>query len=141
MEEVGPSELLLVQVLASFVGGARWSSAMVCLLLPVPRSSGSVGIAIPLPDPAWRRIGVDDLEVRDVGGRRRCSGSWVEALRSSRSGDFPSAWGCLPIHGLKEDAAAARHRHGQFFAGVFVLQKVWFVFFISDGCLRVMIFL
>ena len=141
MEEVGSPAVLLLQVRSSIDGGARCSSAVVCLLPPLPRISRSVGSAIPLPDPAWRRIWVDDFEAGDVEGRRRCSWSWVEAPRSSRSGDFPSARGRLLIQGLKEDEAAARHRHGQFFAGVFVLQKVWCVIFIFAGCLLVMIFL
>ena len=127
MEEVGSPAVLLVQVRASFDGGAPWSSVVVCL-----------PSVIPLPDPAWRRIWVDDLEAGDVEGRRRCSWSWVEAPRSSRSGDYPSARGRLLIQGLKEDEAAARHRHVLFHAGVFELQEDWSVIFIFVGYLSVM---
>jgi hypothetical protein len=89
----------------------------------------------------WRRIWVDDFEAGDVEGRRRCSWSWVEAPRSSRSGDFPSARGRLLLQGLKEDAAAARHRHVLLHAGVFELQMDWSVIFIFVGYLSVMFFL
>ena len=141
MEEVGAPALLLVQVRASFDGGARWSSAVVCLAPPLSRISRSVGSAIPLPDPAWRRIWVDDFEAGDVEGRRKCSWSWVEAPRSSRSGDFPSARGRLLIQDLKEDEAAARHQHVLLHVGVFELQKGWSVILIFIGHLSVMIFL
>jgi hypothetical protein len=137
MEEVGSPAVLLVQVRVSFGGGARWSSAAVCLSPPLPR----VRSAIPLPVPVWRRSWVDDLEAGDIEGRRRCCGSWVEAPRSSRSGDFPSARGRLLLQGLKEDAAAARHRHVLLLAGVFELQKDWIVIFIFVGFLSVMFFL
>jgi hypothetical protein len=86
----------------------------------------------------WRRSWVDDFEAGDIEGRRRCCGSWVEAQRSSRSGDFPSARGHLLLQGLKEDAAAARHRHVLLHAGVFELQKDWIVIFIFVGFLSVM---
>jgi hypothetical protein len=39
---------------------------------------------------------------------------------------------------LKEDAAAARHRHVLLHAGVFELQKGWSVIFIFVGFLSVM---
>jgi hypothetical protein len=129
MEKVGSPTVLLVQVHASSGGGARWSSAVVCLTSPLP-----------LPDPVWRRLWVDDFEAGDIEGRRRCSWSWVEAPRSSRSDDFPSARGRLLLQGLKEDAAAARHRHVLFHAGVFELQKDWIVILISVGYLSVMFF-
>jgi hypothetical protein len=89
----------------------------------------------------WRRIWVDDFEAGDVEGRRRCNWSWVEAPWSSRSGDFPSARGRLLLQGLKEDAAAARHRHVLLHAGVFELQMDWSVIFIFVGYLSVMFFL
>jgi hypothetical protein len=89
----------------------------------------------------WRRIWVDDFEAGDVEGRRRCSWSWVKAPRSSRSGDFPSAMGCLLLQGLKEDAAAARHQHVLLHAGVFELPMDWSVISIFVGYLSVMFFL
>jgi hypothetical protein len=49
--------------------------------------------------------------------------SWVEAPRSSRSGDYPAAWGHLPIQGSCGDAVAARHRHVLLRVGDVVLQK------------------
>jgi hypothetical protein len=42
---------------------------------------------------------VDDPEAPDVGSRRRYQRSRVEAPRSLRSGDYPAAWGHLPIQG------------------------------------------
>jgi hypothetical protein len=99
------------------------------------------GSAIPLLDPVWRRIWAADVEAGDVEGRRRCGWSGVEAPQSSRSGDFPSVRGRLPIQGLKEDAAAARHRHVLLHAGVLVLQKDWIVFFIFVRFLSVTFFL
>jgi hypothetical protein len=42
---------------------------------------------------------------------------------------------------LKEDAAAARHRHVLFLAGVFELQMDWTVISFFDGFLSVMFFL
>jgi hypothetical protein len=89
----------------------------------------------------WRRCWVDDLEAGNIEGRRRRSWSWVEAPRSSRSGDFPSARGRLLFQGLKEDAAAARHRHVLFLAGVFELQMDWTVISFFVGFLSVMFFL
>jgi hypothetical protein len=47
----------------------------------------------------------------------------MEALRSSSSDDFPSAWGHLPFQGLCGDAAAARRRCVLFLVGGFALQK------------------
>jgi hypothetical protein len=73
----------------------------------------------------------------DVEAGLGCRWSRVEALRSSRTDDFPSAWGHLPIHGLREDAAAARHRHVLLLAGGFVLQKDLVVIFFFVGCLSV----
>jgi hypothetical protein len=89
----------------------------------------------------WRRCWVDDFEAGDIEGRRRHIWSWVEAPRSLRSGDFPSARGRLLFQGLKEDAAAARHRHVMFHAGVFELQMDWSVISIFVGYLSVMFFL
>jgi hypothetical protein len=130
MEEVRSPAVFLVQVHASSGGGAWWSSAVVCL---TP--------SLPLPVPVWRRRWVDDFEADDIEGRRRYSWSWVEAPRSSRSGDFPSARGRLLFQGLKEDVAAARHRHVLFHAGVFELQMDWTVISIFVGYLSVMFFL
>jgi hypothetical protein len=65
----------------------------------------------------------------------------VEAPRSSRSGDFPSARGLLLIQGLKKDAAAALHRHVLLHDGVFELQKDWSVIFIFVGFLYALLFL
>jgi hypothetical protein len=130
LEEDRSPVVLLVQVQASSGGGARWSFAVVCLAL-----------SFPLPVAVWRRRWVDDFEADDIGGRRRCSWSWVEAPRSSRSGDFPSARGRLLLQGLKEDAAAARHRHVLFHAGAFELQRDWIVISIFVGYLSVMFFL
>ena len=66
----------------------------------------------------------EDLEAAGFEASKRC-GRWsrMEALWSSRTDDFPSAKGHLPIQGVCEDAAAARHRHVLFFVGVFALQK------------------
>jgi hypothetical protein len=47
----------------------------------------------------------------------------MEALRSSSSDDFPSAWRHLPIQGLCGDAAAVRRRCVLLFVGGFALQK------------------
>ena len=47
----------------------------------------------------------------------------MEALRSSRTGDFPSARGHPSIQGSRKDAAEARRRNVLFFVGVFVLQE------------------
>jgi hypothetical protein len=141
MEEVGSPLVLLVQVHASFCGGVRWRSAVVCRPPPLPLIRRSGGSAIPLPGFAWRRIWVDDFEADDVEGRRRCSWIWVEAPRSLRFGDFPSVRGRLLIQGLKEDAAAVRRRHVLLHAGVLVLQKDWIVFFIFVGFLSVRFFL
>jgi hypothetical protein len=69
MEEVGSQAVLLVQVRSSFGGGDRWSSAVVCLAPPLPQIRRSVGSAILLLDPAWRRIWADDFEAGDVEGR------------------------------------------------------------------------
>ena len=46
----------------------------------------------------------------------------MEALRSSRTDDFPSARGHLLIQGSCEDAAVARHRNMLFLVGGFALQ-------------------
>ena len=68
-------------------------------------------------------LAFEDLEAAGLGAGLRC-GRWsrMEALRSSRTDDFPSAKGHLPIQGV-EDAAAARHRNVLFFVGVIALQK------------------
>ena len=67
---------------------------------------------------------VEDLNPADVGARRRGGRrSRMEAPRSSRTGDFPSARGHPPIQGSREDAVEAHRRNVLFFVGVFVLQK------------------
>lgn len=73
----------------------------------------------------------------DVEAWHGCRWSRVEALRSSRPDDFPSAGGHLLIQGVWEDAAAARHRHVLLLAGGFVLQKDLFVIFHFVVCLSV----
>ena len=47
------------------------------------------------------------VAARERGDRLRR----MEALRSSRTGDFPPARGHLRFQGVEEDAAAARRRH------------------------------
>ena len=65
----------------------------------------------------------EDLDPAVPGARRRGGRrSRMEALRSSRTGDFLLAWGHPLIQGLMEDAAEARRRSVLFVIGVFVLQ-------------------
>ena len=64
------------------------------------------------------------LDSARVEASLRCDRwSRMEALRSSSSDDFPSAWGHLPIQGQCGDAAAARRRCVLLFVGGFALQK------------------
>jgi hypothetical protein len=119
-------------VLALFGGGARWSSAAWRLL---PRAHGSLwpsDAPTPLPD-LGAADPVDDLEA--AGGEAR---GWsrrrrVEAPRSSRPEDFPSAGGHLLFQGLWRDAAAARRRHVFFRSGDIELlrDRVVFLFFVG----------
>ena len=124
---------------------SRRSSVEVRGAAPAPSLSGisgSTGSASPFPDLAWRPIWVDDFEAgADAGRRWRRSGSWMEAPSSSRTGDFPPAWGRLPNQGLMEDAAAARHRHVLLFVDFSGLQMDGFVFSILLEDLSVMLFL
>ena len=137
MEVVGSLVVLLVQVrapsTAELGGDPRWCA---CSL----RSLGSLDLlGAPSPSQVPRNGGSGfTFEADDVEGRRCCSWSWVEAPRSSRSGDFPSARGRLLLQGLKEDAAAARHRHVLLHAGDIELQKDWIVISFFVGCLSVL---
>ena len=60
-----------------------------------------------------------DVAAREQGDRQRR----MEALRSSRTGDFPSARGHLRIQGVCEGAAAARRRNVLLCVGSSVLQR------------------
>jgi hypothetical protein len=98
----------------------------------LPRTGGPSG-------PPCASVLLPDLKAADpagivgdvVGEARRCSRlSRMEALRSSRFDDFPSAMGLLPIQGSSGEVAAARHRHILLFVGDIELQRVLFVIFI-----------
>jgi hypothetical protein len=135
-EEVRSPVLVLLQVCVFSDDGTRWGSVVARLPIPHPRIGGSVLCSAPWPDPVRRRIWIEP-EVVDDEGWRCCGRSRVEALRSSRSDDFPSTRGHLPIQGSREDAVAARHRHVLFLAGDIELQRVFTVISILFGCLSV----
>jgi hypothetical protein len=77
-----------------------------------------------------------DLNSEAADGAAREQGDWqrrMEALRSSRTGDFPSVRGHLRIQGDCEGAAAARRRNVLLCVGGFVLQRDLgvFLFFVE----------
>ena len=92
------------------VGALRRSAARRLL----PRAHGPLrpldAPTTPLPD-LRAADPVDDLEATGGGARGWNRRRRVEAPRSSRPEDFPSAGGYLSIQGKRRDAAAARHRH------------------------------
>lgn len=122
LEMEARSELVLQVALGIFGGGARCSFTAEHLL---PRARGprwpscAFIPALELDAAAPDR----DLEATGVQARQRCGRrSRMEALRSSRTDDFPSARGHLLIQGSCEDAAAARHRNVLFLVGSSALQ-------------------
>jgi hypothetical protein len=107
--EVWPA-WLLQEVLILSGGGARRSFTVECFRLRA--RGGPLGLTGALPLPELDAAVPDRIsEAAVVGARRRGRRSWMEALRSSRIGDFPCAWGLLPFQGQSEEAAAARRRH------------------------------
>jgi hypothetical protein len=114
--------LLMVEAESSF---CRWSSSESHGGAPPrPRSRSPVADAcVYLPLDLNAADPVDDPEAPDVGSRRRYQRSRVEAPRSSRSSEYPTAWGHLPIQGSCGDAAAARHRRVLLRVSDVVLQK------------------
>jgi hypothetical protein len=122
--ELVAGRLLVLQVVFVLSGdGARRSSMVEH---PFPRAR----------DPWWppcARYPVLDADAADpdlkseaADGAAREQGDWqrrMEALRSSRTGDFPSARGHLRVQGVCEDAAAARRRNVLLCGGSFALQR------------------
>ena len=121
------------------VGALRRSAARRLL----PRAHGPLWTSVaPNPLPDLRAADpVDDFEA--TGGEAR---GWnrrrrVEAPRSSRPEDFPSARGYLSIQGMRRDAAAARHRHVFLCSGDIELLKDRVVILFFDGVLFVTVVL
>ena len=122
MEVVARPVLSLQVAFVLFDGGSLWRSAVE---RPRPRARAPLGppctgcppLDLEAADP------VDEVEAAGGEASRCCRWRRMEAPRSSRPEDFPSAGGHLPIQGLWEDAAAARHRHVLLLAGDIVMQK------------------
>jgi hypothetical protein len=122
--ELVACRLLVLQVVFVLSGDGARCSSMVEHPLPrarAPRWSPCAFIPtleLGAADPD-RKLEAIDVEARELGDRQRR----MEALRSSRTGDFPSARGHLRIQGVCEGAAAARRRNVLLCVGGFALQR------------------
>ena len=108
-EEAG--RLLVLQVVYILSGdGARGGSMVVHLRHRARDPRWPPGAISPVLDSGAAdpdlKSDATVVATRESGDRQRR----MEALRSSRIGDFPSAWGHLRVQGC-EGAAAARRRH------------------------------
>ena len=120
--------LVCVLQVALFLSGlgARWSGVAERSLLRAHGPSGSPGALDPLPDLAAADL-VDTFEAAGGQPRRSWRRSEAEALRSSRSENFPSVRGSSPIHGVCGEGAAARLRHVSIVVAGIDLQEDWCV--------------
>lgn len=122
--ELVAGRLLVLQVVFVLSGDGARCSSMVEHPLPrarVPRWTPCAlfpNLELDAGVPG-RIIEPTDVESRELGDRQRR----MEALRSSRTGDFPSARGHLRVQGVCEDAAAARRRNVLLCGGCFALQR------------------